>query len=121
MPRKQSIFFYGGFFFISALFVVSSHKKKGTGLFILDKFKRLGIPTLIWLIVILPLLSLLVSSNYALKNIIGFFHTGQIDLGVTWFCWALIVFNLVWLSVLKLTSKEDIEVKSMPIPSLWRV
>ncbi len=114
-------FFMGTFFFISALFVVPSFKRKGASLFIIDKFKRLGIPTLIWLVVVLPLLSLSMSSNYALQNIIGFFHAGQIDLGVTWFCWTLIVFNLVWLFIIKLIRKKEIIVKPMPIPSVWKI
>ena len=114
-------FFMGIFFFVSAFFVVSSYRRKGAILFIADKFKRLGIPTLIWLFVILPLMSLAVSSHYALNNITGFFKTAQIDLGVTWFCWMLIVFNLLWLLFTKLTQEKMIIDQSQPIPAIWKM
>lgn len=114
-------FFMGIFFFVSAFFTVSSYQRKGGILFISDKFKRLGIPTLIWLFVILPLMSLAVSSDYALNNITGLFKTAQIDLGVTWFCWALITFNLFWLLLAKLSRKKTMVDKSQAIPSIWKI
>ena len=112
-------FFMGAFFFISALFVVSSYERKGSGKFLLDKLKRLGIPTLIWLIVILPLMSLAVGNDYAWHNITGLFTHGQIDLGVTWFCWTLIVFNACWLLGHILHGKPNLSQQPRPIPTLW--
>lgn len=110
-------FFMGIFFFISALFIVSSYQRKGATLFIVDKFKRLGIPILIWLFILLPLLDL----SYAFTNIIGVFRTTQIDLGVTWFCWTLMVFNLIWLLWIKLTRKPMGDAHAKPIPSMWKI
>ena len=90
-------FFMGTFFFISAIFVMPSYEHKGGKKFILDKLKRLGLPTLMWLVMILPFLGFLSGKNLAQQNFINLLHTGQLDLGVTWFCWSLIVFNVIWL------------------------
>lgn len=119
--ENNQSFFMGIFFFVSAFFVVSSYQRKGAILFVSDKFKRLGIPTLIWLFVILPLLSFAVSSNYAVDNIIGLLRTAQIDLGVTWFCWTLIIFNLVWLLLTKLKREKIMVDKPQPIPAIWKI
>lgn len=104
-------FFMSLFFFISAYFVTSSLARKGSGHFMLDKLKRLGIPTLMTLFIIFPILSEIVfhfmrykitaqginSLSYGLilkRSISPLFKTGNIGLGVTWFTWTLIVFNV---------------------------
>ncbi|MCG3862716.1 MULTISPECIES: acyltransferase [unclassified Photobacterium] len=110
-------FFMSLFFFISAYFVLPSFERKGAGKFMLDKLKRLGIPTLMTLLVILPMMSL----DYAVSNIKGFFLTGNIDLGVTWFCWTLIVFSGVFALCSQITAGSQKVFVDKPIPSFWKI
>ncbi|WP_252856821.1 acyltransferase family protein [Photobacterium angustum] len=110
-------FFMSLFFFISAYFVIPSIERKGAGKFMLDKLKRLGIPTLITLLVIFPMMSL----DYATSNIKGIFLTGNIDLGVTWFCWTLIVFSGVFALCSQITSGSQKSFVDKPIPAIWKI
>ena len=47
-------FFMGLFFFLSSYFIPASYERKGTGKFLLDRFKRLGIPLLFYSLIISP-------------------------------------------------------------------
>ncbi|MBN1219851.1 MAG: acyltransferase family protein [Anaerolineae bacterium] len=49
-------FFMGFFFMISGYFTPSSYDRKGTGLFLKDRFLRLGIPLLVYMVILEPLL-----------------------------------------------------------------
>ena len=110
-------FFMSLFFFISAYFVIPSFERKGTGKFMLDKLKRLGIPTLMTLLVIFPMMSL----DNATSNIKGLFLTGNIVLGVTWFCWTLIVFSAVFaLFQVVSTGNQKVEADKS-FPALWKI
>ncbi|MGD9109003.1 MAG: acyltransferase [Gammaproteobacteria bacterium] len=131
-------FFMSLFFFISAYFVTSSFDRKGAGRFMLDKLKRLGIPTLMTIFIILPLIAIVISyfmpqqlsmlgiksSNYVsiLNYLISpLFKTGNIVLGVTWFTWALIVFNGFFVLSKKLFYKNNAEIKDKKIPAIWKI
>ncbi|TWF75301.1 fucose 4-O-acetylase-like acetyltransferase [Pseudonocardia hierapolitana] len=48
-------FFMGAFFLISALFVPGSYDRKGAGRFLTERLLRLGVPLLLWLLVLHPL------------------------------------------------------------------
>jgi glucans biosynthesis protein C len=48
-------FFMGAFFLISALFVPASYDRKGARRFLGERLLRLGVPLLIWLLVLRPL------------------------------------------------------------------
>ncbi|KJG37997.1 hypothetical protein UA32_11450 [Photobacterium angustum] len=110
-------FFMSLFFFISAYFVIPSFGRKGTRTFMLDKLKRLGIPTLMTLFLILPSGSI----EYAISNVKGFFLTGNINLGVTWFCWTLIVFSAVF-ALFQVVSTGNQKVDAdKPFPALWKI
>ncbi len=107
-------FFMSLFFFISAYFVIPSFERKGTRTFMLDKLKRLGIPTLMTLFIITPIVSL----ELAASNLKGFFLNGNISLGVTWFCWTLIVFSGVF--TLCRTGSQKVYVDK-PFPAPWQI
>lgn len=104
------------FFFVAGYFTLSSLQKKGLGLFIADKFKRLGIP---WLVVMLTIVPLSVYSlqlktpigetvhgflNYFITGYLGSFGTlrlgnvppGQITQMHLWYISLLIAFFLVF-------------------------
>ncbi|PSW73531.1 acyltransferase [Photobacterium sp. GB-50] len=100
------------FFFISAYFVTSSQERKGQRLFIKDKCIRLGIPVLISLVVINPFID-----NGFINNFTIFIKTGNIDLGVTWFCWTLIVFSIVYSIVVNNKAMVEERIDS-PFPAV---
>ncbi|KJF83262.1 acyltransferase family protein [Photobacterium angustum] len=106
-------YFMSLFFFISAYFVTSSLERKGQRLFINDKFIRLGIPVLISLVVINPFID-----NGFISNFADFFKTGNIDLGVTWFCWTLIVFSIVYSIVVNNKAMVEKRIDSS-FPAVW--
>ena len=94
-------FFMGLYFFISAYFVVPSYNKKGKWFFLRDKLKRLGIPILLTVFIIDPVVLYLcdeASFFQSMKNSFNLYgemlKSFNITLGVTWFCWTLIVFNM---------------------------
>ena len=53
-------FFMGFFVLVSAYFVVGSLQRKGRGLFTRDRLVRLGIPLLVWVLFINPLILLII-------------------------------------------------------------
>ncbi len=93
-------FFMGFFFLLAAYFTGPSYARKGLFRFIKDRLVRLGIPLLFYSFVLTPFICYLVY----------YFATGQpisyveylsrydswIDLGVTWFIAALLLFTLVY-------------------------
>lgn len=110
-------FFMSLFFFISAYFVIPSFERKGAGKFMLDKLKRLGIPTLITLFLIEPRGSI----ESAVSSIKGFFLTGNIVLGVTWFCWTLIVFCGIFVLCRLISAGNQKVFVDKPIPAIWKI
>jgi glucans biosynthesis protein C len=50
-------FFMGAFFLISALFVPGSYDRKGARRFLRERLLRLGVPLLLWLLVLRPLVT----------------------------------------------------------------
>jgi glucans biosynthesis protein C len=50
-------FFMGAFFLISALFVPGSYDRKGARRFLSERLLRLGVPLLLWLLVLRPLVT----------------------------------------------------------------
>ncbi|MCO1654845.1 acyltransferase family protein [Pseudonocardia humida] len=51
-------FFMGAFFLIAGLFVPGSHDRKGAGRFLAERLLRLGVPLLVWLLVLRPLVTI---------------------------------------------------------------
>ncbi|WP_251875608.1 acyltransferase family protein [Grimontia kaedaensis] len=115
--RINQSFFMSLFFFISAYFVIPSFERKGAGTFMLDKLKRLGIPILITLFLFFPIGSL----EFATSNLKGFFLHGNIDLGVTWFCWTLIVFSGVYVLCRTISEGNQKVYIDKPFPALWKI
>ena len=117
----QQSFFMSLFFAISAFFLIPSIERKGTKLFIFERFQRLGIPLLITFFIIEPLATYWsfylyhgslppffgYTSQLILKNMpIVLFNAG---LGVAWFIKALLLFTMIaiiYLTVNKPKSKQ---------------
>jgi len=93
-------FFMGFFFFISALFVAPSFRKKGVARFLADRFKRLGIPLVFYSLILSPVLNYIVEHygygrhHSIIEYMSGYHH--WIDFGVLWFVAALLIFNLAY-------------------------
>jgi hypothetical protein len=94
-------FFMGFFFFLSALFVEPSYRKKGAARFLADRLKRLGIPLLFYSLILSPLMNYSVEHygygrhHSFIEYMSGYHH--WVDFGVLWFVAALLIFNLVFL------------------------
>jgi glucan biosynthesis protein C len=96
-------YFMGLLFFIAGYFVPSSFDRKGFGLFTKERCIRLGIPTLLYMLIIHPL-NIIILNHYQhwnlnipaeyIKNIRTFSFID--DTGPLWFALALLIFSLVY-------------------------
>ena len=121
-------FFMSLFFFISAYFVVPSFNRKGASRFMFDKLKRLGIPVLLAIFIITPLMWNLSTEKHcsyvdAFYRYGAMLKTGNIYLNVTWFCWALIIFNGFFVLNQKIFSSSKPKPKPIDkkLPEIWKI
>lgn len=105
-------YFMGFLFLISGYFVVRSYEKKGAGKFIIDRLVRLGIPTLIYMLVIHPFNNYVLLGyawdrppfvQYYLNYVISFEFLGES--GPLWFAFALLIFNVIY-ALIRLLMKD---------------
>jgi glucans biosynthesis protein C len=100
MVYFNDIFFMSLMFLVSGLFVVSSLKRKGPGIFINDRFRRLFIPFILG-VTLIALLAYYPSyiSSHENKNILKYIADFVIfewwPPGPAWFLWVLFLFNLI--------------------------
>lgn len=99
-------FFMGFFFLLAAYFSRSSYSRKGISKFIKDRLIRLGTPILFYSFILTPFMCYLVY-YFAKEHHITFFeylqgYNSWIDLGVTWFIVALLLFTLLYATVKKI-------------------
>lgn len=97
----NDIFFMSLMFLISGFFVISSLKRKGTRLFINDRFSRLFVPfifgaTLIALLAYYPSYIYSHDDKNILKYIGDFLTIEYWPAGPAWFLWVLFIFNLIF-------------------------
>jgi surface polysaccharide O-acyltransferase-like enzyme len=97
----NDIFFMSLMFFISGLFVYNGIIKNGNRLYILSRVKRLGIPFLFAVTLIIPFAYI---PSYLLANgnnksigafISDYLFHQQWPVGPPWFIWLLLVFNVI--------------------------
>lgn len=96
-------YFMGFLFFIAGYFVPSSYDRKGFGSFAKERVIRLGIPTLLYMLIIHPLTIIIlnqylhwnldISAEY-IKYIRTFDFVG--NSGPLWFALALLIFSLIY-------------------------
>ena len=96
----NDIFFMPLMFFISGLFVYRGIIKKGGKIFLIDRFKRLGIPFIIGVIIIIPIAYLpsfyLSNNSFNLQLFIkDYLFNQQFPVGPPWFIWVLLLFNVL--------------------------
>ena len=95
-------FFMGFFFMISSYFTPGSYDRKGSGPYVLDRLKRLGIPLVFYIVVIDPLLSYVLARYSSYQGSLGEYlrlyldNYDRLGVGPLWFVAALLVFSLVY-------------------------
>lgn len=120
-------YFMGFLFLISGYFVAKSYDKKGAVKFIFDRFVRLGIPTLFYMLFITPfnvyvLLGYRGDKPMFLRNyadyVLSFrFLEGS---GPLWFAFALLIFNGIYVLIRLLTKGPKI-VDQKKLPGMTEV
>lgn len=103
-------FFMGLFFMLSAYFVEPSYQRKGAGLFVLDRLKRLGIPLVLYSLVLSTVTNYLIY-RYGYHRPATFWqylngYDDWIDPGVLWFVAALLAFTLTYVALRQLSSLQ---------------
>ena len=89
----QQGYFMGLMFMIAGYFVAGSYDRKGFGRFIGERFKRLMIPSLIYMVAITPFIGLVeLGTKVTGFSIVGFLS----GTGVMWFTVALFFFSLTY-------------------------
>jgi len=95
-------FFMGFFFMLSSYFGPGSYDRKGAGAYLKDRLKRLGIPLLFYLVVLVPLLKYRVALYYGFQGSLGKFLSQYLknyrglDVGPLWFVEALLIFSFFY-------------------------
>jgi len=110
-------FFMGYFFLLAAYFTSSSYSKKGMSKFIKERLIRLGTPIVFYSFILTPFMCYLVY-YFGKEQHINFFeylsgYNSWIDLGVTWFIAALLLFTLFYAmakNIFKITFDKSLAV-----------
>jgi peptidoglycan/LPS O-acetylase OafA/YrhL len=93
-------FFMSLMFFLSGLFVWNSLQRKGAGVFIRDRLRRLGLPFLVAVVLLAPIAYypayLQASTNPSLSDFWRQWRSlGNWPAGPAWFLWVLLTFDCV--------------------------
>lgn len=117
-------YFMGFFFLLAGYFTPASLEKKGYAKFICDRFLRLGIPLLAFIVLLGPLTAAIVNAAEGK----GFWTTfawlwshARIINGPLWFAQALLMFSLgycAWRAIVGPRISNNLRV-AIPIPSSW--
>ena len=91
-------FFMGLFFMISAYFVPPSLERKGAARFMKDRLVKLGVPILIFMIVVFPVMGYLLDG------------TPSVTLGHLWFLAMLLIFSAAYVAY-RMVKKPSSKVK----------
>jgi len=99
-------FFMGLLFFVAAVLVPGSYDRKGAGRFVRERLFRLGVPTLVFMLILGPLTNLVRdlgtgragSFTDAMHRYAAYLASGSFigESGPLWFTAALLVFSLVY-------------------------
>jgi peptidoglycan/LPS O-acetylase OafA/YrhL len=99
-------FFMGLLFFIAGYYAERSAAKASAGRFLRERFRRLGIPTLIYMLVLHPLIVIGLHPGYEastnpLPDYVKFVTSGRFigSSGPMWFTFALLIFSTVFLLI----------------------
>lgn len=108
----QQGYFLGLLFLLAGYFVAGSYDRKGFGPFAREKFNRLLIPTLIYMIAIDPFIGIVELRNTTSISVIGFLSAT----GVMWFAAALFAFSLVY-ALTRLVVRKHVPASDRKLPN----
>ncbi|RZJ45377.1 MAG: acyltransferase [Chryseobacterium sp.] len=120
-------FFMGYFFLLSAYFTGSSYAKKGVLKFVNERLTRLLVPVLFYSFILTPLICYLVyyfTKQHITLHKYLMLYDSWIDLGVTWFLAALLIFTLVYVcfkQIFKISFDRPVAVPNVKIIILFAV
>jgi peptidoglycan/LPS O-acetylase OafA/YrhL len=109
-------YFMGFFFLIAGFFVPGAVDRKGVGRFVRDRLVRLGVPLLLFVLVLRALLE--VPGAVASGQPYWLYYLGTWDPGPTWFLEVLLVFSLVYALVRRLRPEPRL-VEERPLRFRW--
>ncbi|KUL46049.1 acyltransferase [Streptomyces sp. NRRL F-4489] len=113
-------FFMGFFFMIAGYFTPPSYERKGAGAFLRDRLKRLGIPLLLFLLLIRPLTDF--GGFLHLRSVFAergdalpywLYYLMSWDAGPLWFAEVLLVFALLYVLARRLRTR-----RAMTVPTV---
>lgn len=110
-------FFMGLFFFLSSYFIVPSYERKGARQFLLDRFKRLGIPIIFYSLVLSPLtIYIAIAHQYETLTFMDYYINREhwIETGVLWFTAALLIFTSVFVLTQYVSGNKTTEAVKFP-------
>jgi len=121
-------FFMGLLFFIAGYFTPRSYDSKGAPRFLLDRFLRLGVPTLLYMFAVGPLTEYFVSRSWHTTQPfpdawLEYVRTGDVlsGSGPLWFCFALLMFSIGYAAVRQFPLSLPLADKSGPVPRLGAI
>lgn len=92
-------YFMGFFFLLAGYFTPGSLERKGYGRFVCDRFLRLGVPLLVFIVILGPLTAAMVNAaqgGHFWGTFAWLWNHGRIINGPMWFVQALLMFTLVY-------------------------
>lgn len=112
-------FFMGMFFLIAGYFTPGALQRKGPGRFLRERLVRLGVPALVFGLVVGPLTVQLARGadlaqlqwRFAPVESLGFV------MGPLWFCWALLLFSFAYVGVH--LARVRVVLEAMPATTAW--
>jgi hypothetical protein len=120
-------FFMGLFFWVSGLMSAQSLRRWPTGVFVKRKIIRLGIPSVIYTLLLQPITICMVHAGWDLQLIakeFTYYYRGLRGIqGPTWFPALLLVFDLCTAGIEQLRSRQSPEMRDTrpPLASWYRV
>jgi len=117
-------YFMGFFFFLAGYFTPHSLERKGYARFIADRFLRLGLPLLAFILILGPVTAAMVTASQGRgfwPTIVWLGRHAEIITGPLWFAQALLIFSLaycIWRAALR-KPLAGLERTPRPVPA-WR-
>ncbi len=97
IPTYAQTFFMGLLFFVAGYFVPASLERKGPKRFLGDRAVRLGVPALLFMLVIAPITALMMMGDMALSLLPSYLaDPTRWDSGPLWFVIALLAFSVAY-------------------------
>ncbi|MBB6171720.1 fucose 4-O-acetylase-like acetyltransferase [Nocardiopsis mwathae] len=113
-------FFMGFFFLISGYFVPGAHDRRGGRAFFRARLVRLGIPLLLFLVLLRPFVTAYIYLEYASEAPYWLFYIFSWDPGPMWFVETLLVFCLGYLLIERFRRPRAAEVGQATAPAPLR-